>query len=158
MYTFIFFLKFSFIGIYIYICTNKWLIFLQKIGDKWDNSLNFLTCVLWFRVQILSEYCVLFWYQIEMKKAKIFIDSNLDQTVLITEVLFTQCSLVRWSILRKITVSNCNVYENRKLSLVRKRSWKILYAVSLLSKGGSCLNSVWDVCELNSLLKEQMTI
>ena len=71
-----------------------------------------------------------------MKKAKIFIDSNLDQTLLITEALFTQCSLVRKRIVRKITVSNCNVHENRKLSLVRKRSWNILYAVSLLSKGG----------------------
>lgn len=71
-----------------------------------------------------------------MKKAKIFIDSNLDQTLLITEALFTQCSLVRKRIIRKITVSNCNVHESRKLSFVRKRPWNILYAVSLLSKGG----------------------
>lgn len=71
-----------------------------------------------------------------MKRAKIFIDLNLDQTLLITEALITQCSLVRQGILRKITVSNCNVCENRILSLIRKRSRKILHAVISVSKGG----------------------
>lgn len=74
-----------------------------------------------------------------MKKAKVFIDLNLNQTLLITEALFTQCSLVRQGILRKITISNCHDNENRRLSLVRKRSGKMLHAVNLPSRCGGVL-------------------
>lgn len=79
--------------------------------------------------------------------------------MLITVALLTGRSL-RHKSYGKITVQNCNAPEKRKLLLVRKRSREVLHAgmFTLQRCPENGLSAVGHACELNSLLKEQMTV
>lgn len=76
-----------------------------------------------------------------------------------TVALLTGCSL-RHKSYGKITVQNCNAQENRKPFPVKKRSREVLHAgmFTLQRCTENGLSAVGDACELNSLLKEQMTV